>query len=305
MSIRKAGDKLNENTKESQDAKNALSTSQRNKQIREEIGDDPERLSERLEGVDRNAYDFSGFTDKQINMAYQGGNFGDKDYERLTGKKPGGDNGDDDNTTPTPSPGTTPTPTPTPAPTPTPLYRSGNNQQVSNTYGDVNIDGDNNNVDQSTTQNIDNSVTYGDSNRYFNYKGGDNGGVYDTPVSMATMAGYYDVDDSPKATHQFLNKYVSANNLAQKSMRADYKARTNFDYKAQADEVNQFNPQAMQERIDRDPLINRSRAKVDFAKLFGDVDNGAWAHKWEPTTAPSKIESEADKIADKYKDDLD
>jgi hypothetical protein len=304
MSKRKAGDKLNENTKESRDAKNALSTSQRNKQIREEIGNDPERLAERLQGVDRNAYDFSGFDDKQINMAFQGGKFGDEDYARLTGKKPGGDD-DNENDTPT----TTPTPTTSPGTTATPspsLYGDGgNSQQVSNTYGDVSINGDGNNVDQSTTQNIDNSITYGDSNRYFNYKGGDNGGVYDTPVSMATMAGYYDVDDSPKATHQFLNKYVTANNLAQKGMRDSYKARTDFDYKAQADQVNQFNPKAMQERIDREPLINRSRSKVDFAKLFGDVDNGAWAQPWTPTTAPAKIESEVGDIAKEYKDELD
>jgi hypothetical protein len=216
--------------------------------------------------------------------------------------KGGNDGGDDGGSTPTP------TPTPSSPSTPyTPLYGSGQggSQSVSNTYGDVDIKGDGNNVDQSTNQTINNSIDYGDSIRNFSYKSGDNGGVYDTPVSMATMAGYYDVDDSAGATAKFLNKYIDANNLAQAGMRADYKARTDFDYKKQADQVNQFNPQAMQERIDREPLINRSRSKVDFAKLFGDVDNGAWAHKWEPTTAPSKIESNVEDIADKYKDDLD
>ena len=62
-----------------------LSNAARNKQIREEIGNDPDRLSTRLEGVDRDAYDFTGFSDKEINMAFQGGEFGDKDYARLTG----------------------------------------------------------------------------------------------------------------------------------------------------------------------------------------------------------------------------
>lgn len=223
----------------------------------------------------------------------------------VRNSKGGNDGGDNGGSTPTPSPSPTPSPTPT-APY-KPLYGSGQggNQSVSNTYGDLDIRGDGNNVDQSTNQTINNSIDYGDSIRNFNYKGGDNGGVYDTPVSMATMAGYYDVDDSAGATTKFLNKYIDANNLAQAGMRSDYNARTDKDYKAQADSVNQFNPQAMQERIDRDPLINRSRAKVDFAKLFGDVDNGAWTHKWEPTTAPSKIESNVGDIADKYKDDLD
>ena len=81
-----AGEKLEEPTQESADAKQALSNSQRNKQIREEIGNDPERLSQRISGVDREKYDFDGYTDKQINMAMQGGTFGDEDYARLTGK---------------------------------------------------------------------------------------------------------------------------------------------------------------------------------------------------------------------------
>ena len=86
-----AGDKLDEQNKESADAKEALSQSQRNKQIREEIGNDPERLAARIGGIDREKYDFDGYTDKQINMALQGDTFGDKDYERLTGKSMGGD----------------------------------------------------------------------------------------------------------------------------------------------------------------------------------------------------------------------
>ena len=88
---RMAGDKLDEQNKESADAKEALSQSQRNKQIREEIGNDPERLAARIGGIDREKYDFDGYTDKQINMALQGDTFGDKDYERLTGKSISGD----------------------------------------------------------------------------------------------------------------------------------------------------------------------------------------------------------------------
>ena len=52
---------------------------------RERIGNDPERLAERLSVVDRDAYDFSGYSDKDINMALQGETFGDEDYARLTG----------------------------------------------------------------------------------------------------------------------------------------------------------------------------------------------------------------------------
>ena len=90
---RMAGDKLDEPTKASADAKQALSQSERNKQIREEIGNDPERLAERISIVDRDKYDFDGYTDKEINMALQGAEFGDEDYARLTGDLGGGDDG--------------------------------------------------------------------------------------------------------------------------------------------------------------------------------------------------------------------
>ena len=97
---RMAGEKLDEPTKASADAKQALSTSERNKQIREEIGNDPERLAERIGVVDRDKYDVSGFSDKEINMALQGGKFDDNDYARLTGKSVGGDSPTDGGTTP-------------------------------------------------------------------------------------------------------------------------------------------------------------------------------------------------------------
>jgi len=75
----------------SEEFKEELSRSARNKQIREEIGNDPERLAARIGGVDREAYDFDGYTDKQINMAMQGEKFDENDYARLTGKSVGGD----------------------------------------------------------------------------------------------------------------------------------------------------------------------------------------------------------------------
>ena len=110
---RMAGDKLNEPTKESAQAKEAISDSERNKQIREEIGNDPERLAERISVVDRDAYDFEGFTDKQINMALQGEKFDDNDYARLTGKPIDGDE-------PKPEADAEPVVTPDPTPEVTP-----------------------------------------------------------------------------------------------------------------------------------------------------------------------------------------
>ena len=95
---RMAGDKLDEYTKASADAKEALSQSERHKQIREEIGNDPERLADRISIVDRDKFDLTGYTDKEINMALQGGTFDENDYARLTGDTGGG--GDDKPDTP-------------------------------------------------------------------------------------------------------------------------------------------------------------------------------------------------------------
>lgn len=54
---------------------------------RKRIVDDPEKLQQRLSGLDRNKYDVSGYSDKDIGMAMRGDSFGDDDFERLTGKK--------------------------------------------------------------------------------------------------------------------------------------------------------------------------------------------------------------------------
>jgi len=63
-----------------------------NAAIRDAIAKSPERTAKRLEGVgfDRDAYDFSGFSDADIVRSLQGGSYGDEDYARLTGKPVGG-----------------------------------------------------------------------------------------------------------------------------------------------------------------------------------------------------------------------
>ena len=165
---RMAGDKLDEPTQESAEAKEALSRSEQRKRGRERIGNDPDRLAERLSGVDRDKYDVSDYTDKEINMAMQGGTFDDNDYGRLTGnpvekpddEKP--DNKDPDVSIPTP---VTPSPTPTPEepgrppyvpPRPPVLGSPGSQTQIVNQDNDVNtnVNGDGNTV----TNNQDNSV---------------------------------------------------------------------------------------------------------------------------------------------------
>ena len=152
----------------SDEFKEELSRSARNKQIREEIGNDPERLAERIGGVDREAYDFDGYTDKQINMAMQGEKFDENDYARLTGKPVGGDKPED----PVEVPETPGNPAPEPGDNPggpsimppngpnqsitPPVYGYGAGGQNINQDNDIisSVTGDNNNV----SNNQDNSI---------------------------------------------------------------------------------------------------------------------------------------------------
>ena len=177
--------------------------------------------------------------------------------------------------------------------------RSPVQQQNTNGGPATAINGDNNSVDNS----VDNSISYGSDIRNFEYNpsGGNDGnpaGLYDSPVSMATMGGFYDVNDSASATHQFLGKYMHGNNLYQKGQRDAYNARTDTDYKSQADSVNQFNPLAMQERLDREPQIDRDRAYLGLSKVFGDLDN--FKMSWTPSQQPEDIESDVGDIAGDY-----
>ena len=103
------------------------------------------------------------------------------------------------------------------------------------------VNGNNNQVsqDNSITQTVDNSVDnsdnssrfYGGSTRTFNYTGGDGESkLYDTPVSSATMGGFYDVDDSPAASQKFMDMYIDSNRLAQRGNRREYDKYKNTDY---------------------------------------------------------------------------
>lgn len=159
------------------------------------------------------------------------------------------------------------------------------------------ITGNNNTIDQS----VDNSRTYEGSDRTFNYNPSEKS-LYDSPVSMATMAGYYDVDDSPAATQKFLDQYIDSNSLAQKGLQTAFNDRTDFDYKSKAESVNQFNPQAMQERIDKEPLIDRDRAEVGLTNMFGDKNRKR--PDWMKFTSPEPIESEVNEISEMYRNEL-
>ena len=157
----------------SDEFKEELSRSARNKQIREEIGNDPERLAERISGVDREAYDFDGYTDKQINMALQGDSFGDEDYARLTGKPIGG--GDAEPDTPPAGGGgevTIPTPTPDNGFGPDPIGEGGSGVPAPGLSAGLTMNIEQNNPQTSTVTGNNNTVTQNQDNSIRGFAGG-------------------------------------------------------------------------------------------------------------------------------------
>ena len=161
------------------------------------------------------------------------------------------------------------------------------------------ISGDNNTV----TNKQDNSIrqkVYGGSSRTFNYTGGDGESkLYDTPVSKATMGGFYDVDDSPSAQAKFHDLHTGLNTDYQRAQDKYYKETGTFDYSS--DKSRAFDPRKMMQRIDESPQRSYDMADKELANLYGDIWNFKMPN-YEFGEPPKPIESPFDKGGDDDKD---
>ena len=126
------------------------------------------------------------------------------------------------------------------------------------------IDGNNNSV----IQNMDNSVRqYAGDNRSFVYNGSGSG--FDTPVSAATMGGFYDVDDSPAAQAKFFDLHNTQFQDAQKKFSGKgneiASSYRNFDARG-------YDAGKLDSRIENSKLRSYDRAILAKNDLFGDQD---------------------------------
>jgi len=151
------------------------------------------------------------------------------------------------------------------------------------------VAGDNNNI--TNTQNIDNSVdnsrTYGGSSRVFNYQGSGNPAT-DTPVSAATMAGFYDVDDSPAANASRLDRQVDQNRQNQQY----YKESTSNIAQNAIDNAAKnayIDPAALDKRVFAGAQNMFDRSTVMGANIFGDMFAGK-APTWNSPKPAEKVE---------------
>ena len=186
---------------------------------------------------------------------------------------------------------------------PRPGGPNGQNQEVTQDNDiNTNIDGNNNTV----VNNQDNSVRqYGGDNRSFTYNGGGgkNKNKYeDTPVSAATMAGHYAVDDSPAAQAKFNDLYTGLNRDNQKRYAGQGLATAamfgNFDARSYTDE-------SMTNLIHRSTLNSQDRADVQTGLTLGDIWRPDYAPDWRMPEKPNKIESNIEEITEKAKDDIE
>lgn len=171
---------------------------------------------------------------------------------------------------------------------------------------DIGIEGNNNQVNQDNSINqtidsrdqSDNRRYYGGSNRYFNYTGGKGESrLYDTPVSMATMGGFYDTDDSPAAAAKFMDMYIDSNILGQKDMRKDYDKRKITNYGAN-------NPQRLTElenRLDKSIQGSRNRSRQRSEALFG---KNPFAGNFELPQIPEPTKDRTKEIYDQAMEDI-
>ena len=166
--------------------------------------------------------------------------------------------------------------------------------------------------DGNTVDNSEFSQHFGDEVRIFNAGGrgghGHGGGVptgqrglYSTPVSDATMAGFYGTSDTGRTAAENIAKYAGQNELWQTRQNKQWKKTGNFDYTS--DKYRATNPTAMQERIDRQPIIQRDRSTLAYNHLYGDLDKYL-APEWVMPAGPAVIKDDIDKIADGFRDDL-
>jgi len=170
------------------------------------------------------------------------------------------------------------------------------------------INGDGNSV----WNNQDNSIRqYGGDNRSFVYNGSrgsssdgssSSNWLYDTPASAATMAGFYDVDDSPAAQQQRYDQWTTANRDNQQryagsgaaiaSMFSNYDARD-------------YTPESIQQAIYDSLQYSRDRADVQTGLTLGDIWRSDYAPDWKMPKAPKPIESNVEDIAEDARDEIE
>ena len=157
---------------------------------------------------------------------------------------------------------------------------------------------------------------YGGNTRIFNYTSGGSGGsggggggsngsggggagassvdsrFYDNPASMATMGGFYEVDDSASRQASFTNLHQGLNRSNQQRYAGSGAALSNMfsNYDAR-----RYSPENMESTIRNSTQNSYDRADVQTAWTFGDIWNEDYAPtNWTMPKPPKEIKNDDD-----------
>ena len=233
---------------------------------------------------------------------------GDKAQKRLDKWASAKDKVNGTKVTPTPEPTPTPTPTPprfdkpitqpykpqlpVPQPTPTPTPNPNNTQDTDYTQ-ELNVQSDNDISSDVTGDNNsiynwqDNSIrNYGGDVRTFNYQSNGNGSGLDSPVSAATMGGFYSPSDSHGANAARLDRRVTqANDFAKDNMNTSNFAQGAIDNAAKNRMVN---PAMMHDLVSGMGSATKADAYLMGANIYGDI--GSYKPNWQQPNTIKPLE---------------
>ena len=145
----------------------------------------------------------------------------------------------------------------------------------------------------------DNSIrNYGGDTRVFNYQSSGQSPEFDSPVSAATMGGYYDVDDSPGAQAGRLDRNITmANDYAKDNMDTDWIAQ---GAKKKAEQNSYIDPAALDARIRAREAASFAKSKQNESDMWGDLDSYSWGGVGE---TPDPVEKpDYEEIGNAYTD---
>ena len=126
--------------------------------------------------------------------------------------------------------------------------------------------------------------------------------MYDSPVSAATMAGFYDVDDSPAAQAKFQDMYNDFN----KGNGTRFAGEALATVAMFGTDARGYTPEAMGNAIGKSTQHSFDRADRQTGHVFGDIWNDDYiTENWKMPTPPKPVESKAGELADDAKDDVD
>ena len=192
-----------------------------------------------------------------------------KKLDRYSSRQSAKERANGQPTEPAPSNNSISTPaTPAPATSEKAAVHQEQNQNA-NQDNDINsnINGDNNNVNI----NQDNSIRqYGGVNKSFVYNGSNGNNYNDTPVSAATMAGYFHEEDSPAKSASFVDRYQTMNADAQKKYATPNHAQNAINNAASNKTID---VNALDQRIADRTEATRARSTVMAGDIFGDMFN--------------------------------